>query len=214
MPSANYPQLARGVWLGVWAILRKTPSRKLDDRALAAELGVQPTAAKAYAKELMKVGILDDECRPTSLANRWRQDGRDTTIIQEILEGAYPQELRDLAPIGDTDREKVIRWFMNDGLGEGSAKNRAATYIMLSEGVDEEASSSTKLPSKPRPAADPARKQGGGQPAPRTPTKDAPEKSGSGFTPELAVNVQIHISADASVDQIEAIFASMKKHFS
>lgn len=150
MPSANYPQLPRGVWLGVWAILRKTPSRKLDDRALAAELGVQPTAAKAYAKELMKVGILDDECRPTSLANRWRQDGRDTTIIQEILEGAYPQELRDLAPIGDTDREKVIRWFMNDGLGEGLAKNRAATYIMLSEGVDEEASSSTKLPSKPR----------------------------------------------------------------
>lgn len=30
--------------------------------------------------------------------------------------------------------------------------------------------------------------------------------------PDLNINVQIHISADASTDQIEQIFASMAKH--
>lgn len=112
MPSANYPQLPKGVWHGAWALLRKTPSRKLDDRALAAELGVQSTAAKAYARELIRLGILDEEFKPTQRANSWRQDGRDPAIIQEILNDAYPEDLRDLAPTDNLDREKIVRWFM------------------------------------------------------------------------------------------------------
>jgi hypothetical protein len=34
----------------------------------------------------------------------------------------------------------------------------------------------------------------------------------SGLGPEVNINLQIHISADASADQIEQIFASMAKH--
>jgi hypothetical protein len=47
--------------------------------------------------------------------------------------------------------------------------------------------------------------------------KDAPDSgSSSGYSlrkiPEVNINLQIHISADASSDQIEQIFASMSKH--
>jgi hypothetical protein len=31
-------------------------------------------------------------------------------------------------------------------------------------------------------------------------------------TPELHINLQIHISSDSSADQIDQIFASMSKH--
>lgn len=213
MPTVNYPQLPKGVWRGVWSILRKTPSRKLDEMALSAELGVQPTAAKAYAREFMKLGILDEEYRPTVLANRWRQDGEDAEIIKQILDSSYPEDLRDLAPVGDIDRGKIIRWFMNGGLGEGSAKNRAATYIMLSEGIGEDASIPTR-PTQRNNAPKQNDEKGAGRVASRAkPAAASPEAQG-GFTPELAVNVQIHISADATSDQIEAIFASMKRHFS
>lgn len=214
MPSFNYPQLPKGVWQGVWALLRKTPSRKMDEKALAAELGVQATAAKAYARELMKIGILDEEFRPTDLANRWRQNGKDSALIEEILEKSYPQDLRDLAPVGDIDRDKVIRWFISDGLGEGSAKNKAATYIMLTEGIDEESVSS---PAKSSPKQSKARGEKNRDIDPvkikAKPDQRKPSDGGD-FKPELAVNIQIHISADASSDQIDAIFSSMAKYFS
>lgn len=103
---------------------------------------------------------------------------------------------------------------MNDGLGEGSAKNRAATYIMLSEGIGEDAAAPTKP--APRNNVPKQRKTETAAGRERNPAKPAnPSRSEEGgFTPELAVNVQIHISADASSEQIEAIFASMRKHFS
>lgn len=212
MPSANYPQLPKAVWQGIWAILRKTPNRKLDEKALAAELDVQQTAAKAYARELIRLGILDEEYKPTERANAWRQDGRDKNLIEQILDDAYPQTLRELAPVSDLNRDKIVRWFMNDGLGMGSAKNKAATYLMLAEGVDEDAISPVKSTTSKSIGADELPK--------RRPVRVAPAKSerpdvspDRDFTPELAVNVQIHISADATSDQIDAIFASMKKYF-
>jgi hypothetical protein len=216
--SGNYPQLPRNVWRGVWDILRKTPKRKLDEKALSAELAVQPTAAKAYSRELMKLGLLDEDSTPTELANRWRQDGQNTEILDEILEKAYPQDLRDLAPRDGADREKIIRWFMNEGLGEGSAKNKAATYLMVASGVTDEASPvlSTKRASVSVKTKSKARLN--------TNIKDVPdleERKGNNDTgtarrqskPGLNVNVQIHISADASAEQIEAIFSSMKRYF-
>lgn len=218
--SGNYPQLPRNVWRGVWEILRKTPKRKLDEKALSAELGVQPTAAKAYARELIKLGLLNEDCIPTDLANRWRQDGKDTQIIDEMLEKAYPQDLRDLAPREDADRDKVIRWFMNEGLGEGSAKNKTATYLMVASGVSDDPETSP-APRRASPvvrskASPPAGRRADAER--KEPVKqednDKREKAPKGQTkPDLNVNVQIHISADASVEQIEAIFSSMKRYF-
>ena len=213
---ANYPQLPKNVWNGVWSILRKTPRRKLDEKALSAELAVQPTAAKAYSRELVKIGLLDEDCNPTELANKWRQDPNDTNLRLDILRGSYPAELIELAPIDDIDREKITRWFLNEGLGEGAARNKAATYVILSEGVNPDTAS---IPQKVTPRAN---RTGTTTPKPpndrvseKAEKSESPKSRGAGiFTPELAVNVQIHINADASGEQIDAIFSSMKKYFS
>ena len=214
--SNNRPQLPQNVWRGILNILRKTPKRKLDEKALAAELGVQPTAAKAYSRELVKLGILNDELLPTELANRWRQNGQDESIIDEILEFAYPQDLRDLAPRDSLDRNKIIRWFMNEGLGEGSAKNKAATYLMVASGVSDDSDAPT-IQSK-RVSAKPRAPQSKDRQASKPPSSEGTGNKGQGggrgqSKPDLNLNIQIHISADASSEQIDAIFSSMKRYF-
>ncbi len=209
--NSNYPQLPKNVWRGAWQLIRKAPTRKLDEKALAAELGVQPTAARAYSRELSKLGILEEDGTPTELAGRWRQDGSDPKIIGELLEFAYPQDLRDLAPLGDVDREKIVRWFMNEGLGEGSAKNRAATYMVVANGIseDDEITAPRKKPQNREKPNNSTAKKGISR-------KDENKSKSEGISqkaPQLAVNVQVHISPDASNDQIESIFSAMSKYF-
>lgn len=121
-----FPQIPSTVWKGVWGLLRKSPTRKLDDASLAAELNVQQTAAKQYLNELVRLGILEPEGTPTELAGRWRQDGDNTDIITEILQKAYPESLLQLAPLDDLNRDKIVRWFMGQQLGEGSRQEQSS----------------------------------------------------------------------------------------
>jgi hypothetical protein len=204
------------VWKGVWQILKRTPSRRLDDKALAIELNVQQTAARQYRAELTRLGILNEDGTPTDLAGRWRQDGDDPQIITEILQKAYPQELLELAPPDDLDRDKVVRWFMSQNLGEGAAKNKASTYMRVASGVssiDAPPPAQTKKAAKATAAS-----------SPRTPVARETSRSSGGASakgsgagerrkPDFAVNVQIHISADATTEQIDAIFAAMSRYF-
>jgi hypothetical protein len=145
-------------------------------------------------------------------------------VIQEILETAYPQELRDLAPVDRLDRDKIVRWFVAQGLGGGAAQNKASTYIRVASGVS--ASDNPKQavrPTSPRPtrtANQPARQ-------PKKTLEEPPSDDSSGGDsgkingkgrersgrPDLNINVQIHISADSSAEQIDAIFSAMRKYF-
>lgn len=159
-------------------------------------------------KELEKLGIINADGQPTDLADAWRQDANDPKVIASVLETAYPDSLRQLAPPGDLDREKVVRWFQGEKLGIGAAKNKAATYLMVASGMTHESPrpSPTNGPKKLRERAAakvemPARVR---RESPRS--REAPK-------PQLAVNVQIHISADASTEQIDAIFSAMRRYF-
>lgn len=211
MASGGFPQLPTTVWRGVWQLLNKAPTRKLDERTLSADLGVQTTAAKQYLKELEKLGIISPEGHPSDLADDWRQDANDPKVIDRILELAYPESLRQLAPPSDLDRDKVIRWFQGEKLGIGAAKNKAATYLMVASGMPDEApkAAANSTPRKPKEREKPTVKTA------EEPTRK--QNSNKGETrsrnPQLAVNVQIHISADASTEQIDAIFSAMRKYF-
>lgn len=211
----TFPQLPSTVWKGVWSLLRKSPTRKLDDSSLAAELNVQQTAARQYLKEIVRLGILAEDGTPTELAGRWRQDGDDQEVITEILQQAYPESLLQLAPMDDLDRDKIVRWFLGQQLGEGSAKNKAATYIRIAQGI-------SALDAPPRGATTPSQTKAPAAKRSKPATTSAatrqedrsPLEGQRGQTkPDLNVNIQIHISADASAEQIDAIFAGMRKYF-
>lgn len=206
--KTTYPQIPSTVWWGVRKILITKPNVQLTEKTLAFQLGVQEAAAKAYLKELQKVGILNEENKPTELANEWRLDSSYPKAIPKILKMAYPLDLLNSIDANQTDKKQVKEWFLLEGLGSGSAGNKAATLALLASPVPIEANNTTKTtPQKQNNSSDkikePKQKDKGSK-------LDRPP-SGQNLMP-LNINLQIHISADSTNEQIDKIFKSMKEH--
>jgi len=209
----GFPQIPARVWWGVRDLISNRPKMRFDDGNLAATLNVQPVAARQYLAELKRVGILDEQGAPTELGERWRHDEGYDDVAAEILAAAYPEGLVSIAPAGSADRTAVERWFAHSGLGAGTAKNKAGTYLMIANDRPGE----TRIRAA---SARPEKTQSASSVKPATqkrreaaPAKPARQERGpqSPVFP-LNLNLQIHISADASTDQIESIFAAMKKY--
>jgi hypothetical protein len=211
----SYPQLPSTVWWGVRGILQRSPNATIDERALGVELAVQEVAARQYLTELKRVGILNDENKATPVAQKWRHDETYGEAVDEILKNAYPEGLIQIAPRGTADRQKVTSWFAREGLGTGTAGNKAATYLLIGSDVPNEPPprgsaglqrSSTRKVSQTTHA--PA------QPPSQLSSKSTENRAQSSLpTPmPLNINVQIHISAEASGEQIETIFAAMRRY--
>ena len=148
------------------------------------------------------------------------QYGKD---CEEMISEIYPEELVHAVPNPTEDRAAAVRWFANHtGTGVAAANRMASLYSVITEvDASKQPDGENKAPSKkttsPRTALrQPPRKV---QSEARTPDqvetgRNAEVKNNVGQSegPDLNINVQIHISADASTDQIEQIFASMAKH--
>jgi hypothetical protein len=220
--KVRYPQIPSTVWWGVRSILQRTPSATIDERLLGVQLGVQEAAARAYVSELRSVGILTEEGKATPLAQRWRLDESYADAVQALIPAVYPEGLIHVAPPGEGDRQKIVSWFQREGLGQGAAGNKAATYLMLGSATPNEAPS--------RGSVKGSKDEGGKRPPPKAKASSAPRvKSAAADLKEvggqeathknhkidmmpLNVNVQIHIGADAGSEQIEAIFVAMRRY--
>ncbi len=213
--KANYPQVPSTVWWGVRGILQSKPSVTIDAKLLAVSLGVQDAAATAYVKQLQNLKIIDTDGKATPIALKWRLDAEYPDAVAELLKLNYPDSLRDhLAPAAE-NREKIVQWFMYDGLGKGAAGNKAATYLLIgteNPNGSDQTSKSKQLKAKPSATSS------------KTPTKikesekkdeiqqgDAAGNLLSQSIP-LNLNMQIHISAEATNEQIEQVFKAMRKY--
>ena len=212
MANVSFPQIPATVWWGIRALLQKTPSARFDDSMLAASLGVQVAAARQYLAELKRVGLLDEEGKATDLASKWRLEDRYEEAVRELVSGAYPDSLVTIAPPGDADRKVVKSWFLSQGLGEGSAGNKTATYLLISALEPGENSSTPAAAQKKSVAKEKDEKPKFSNNAGRKSRDTGDEKQKKFDSFPLNVNVQIHISADASPEQIDSIFQSMRKH--
>lgn len=215
MADQSFPQIPSTVWWGMRQLLQRTPKAKYDEAMISASLGVQGAAGRQYLAEMKRAGILDDEGRATPLANRWRMDDTYQDAVDELISACYPEPLTTIAPPGAADRQTVVNWFMSQGLGEGSAKNKAATYLLLS-------SSDPGVTPVSGGRGEGGRVNGDAKKPKATARKNTPERSDAVAVDKdsaadrhimpLNVNVQIHISADAGNDQINAIFMAMRKY--
>ncbi len=220
--KTRYPQIPSTVWWGVRSVLQRTPSATVDERLLSVQLGVQGAAARTYVNELKLVEILDDDGKATPLGRKWRLDETYPEAVNELVGSVYPEQLVQLAPPGEAERQKVVSWFQHEGLGQGAAGNKAATYMLLSSPTPNEAPRAVAKNGggDAPPSKRATRKQGSGPPPADTPP--VPADNGQGRAnptvrgrPEafpLNVNVQIHISADAGTEQIESIFQAMRRY--
>lgn len=210
----SFPQIPSTVWWGVRNILQRAPSTTIDERLLSVQLAVQDAASRQYILELKRAKILSEDNKATALAQKWRLDETYVEAVDEIIAAIYPEGLLDVAPPGEADRQKVVSWFLHEGLGQGAAGNKAATYLLLSSREPNEAPGRAVATKKPdtgkqprgtsvsKPKTISAASQRAASPSPRSYSESYP----------LNINVQIHISADAGTDQIESIFAAMRRY--
>jgi len=220
--SRTYPTISANVWNELRLRFQKSVPAKVTPSYLQSALGFNTEkAAKNLLPQLRAVGLIDSDGAPTDLARTYRLDDAYSESTKAIVTTLYPVELRDLFPGPVESATEIANWFMRDtGGGQATAGMQARFYLSLISGelpATERAAKTVNSdvnPARPRRArADPPK-----PPKPEGKEEDTPPGDRSGLPqqeksqPNLHIDVQVHIAADASTEQIDAVFASMAKH--
>lgn len=131
--SKNYPTITEKSW---WAVRNKfkasIPSVVTPSYILSfLPLNSIPSANSNVVVPLKRMGLIDFNGVPTSLAKQWRLDQEYKKVCKKILELVYPPELLALFPDSVIDRPLVKSWFMAQGIGEESSRKMARVFCML-----------------------------------------------------------------------------------
>jgi len=220
--SVTYPKLGIAAWRTLRVRAAQAPSQKFTPANVATILGHDSpgSAATNVVNPMQKLGLIDENGALTDRGNKWRNDATYAEACQEILDDVYPSDLAAFTRAdGRPDKAQVQKWFQYQKFGDSSARQMAAAYVMIAEKKVPEAPTEkdpkAKAASKPKQATSTAAKVSKPTSAeavvPATSAMPAPAAQ-SVAGPEIHLDFQIHIAADASPDVIEQIFASMAKH--
>ena len=214
-----FPMMPESSWWAIRQQFKKTIPSAVSVSYLKSLLGLtSDQSARNIVSPLKQMKLIDDEGKPLPRANDWRNDEKYAQICKDILSEVYPSELLDLFPDDDTDIANVKSWFMDvRAIGASAAGKNAATFVLLKNGKirDANTNSPTKNGTKKATASRPKevkdveiieKKPKGSQ----MPIDVA--KENNKLVPTVHIDLQIHISPDASLEQIDNIFASMAKH--
>lgn len=227
--DSSFPKIPDANWWTIRDSLKKKVPGVLTASYISSALSIGEPSANNILGPLRKLGIIDESLKPTELAFEWRDDDKYPAVCQKILEAQYPEEIRDLFHTPDADPAKITSWFMNKArCGESTAKQYTRLYLLLIKAdpsgpstpvpkkETKTAPQGTKKPAKKTtaqtvetPAYDVQLKQ---EPAHSHTQPAAPHARPLNKSPELHINIQLHISPESSADQIDKIFESMAKH--
>lgn len=162
---------------------------------------------------MKRLGLLDDDNKPTALANDWRLDNKYKDTCAAMVKKVYPTELLDLFPDSNVDRTIARDWFMGQGVGQGAADKMVALFTLLKSGEIKEKKSATRNAVKKREKTTSKPHNTQEYPADNNAKADVHNiQTERTARPNLHIDLQIHISPESTPEQIEAIFASMAKH--
>lgn len=221
MAPTAYPKVPATAWRTLRSRAASAPSTKFTPHMVATLLSMSSprSAQDNIITPLRKLGLVDDDGSLTSRGNKWRVNASYADACQEILDAIYPTDLASLTDeSGKPDKRQINTWMQHQGFGGSNATQMAATYVMIAEKTVPEftTTESGKSQSKARPEkAKRAPKK-----APQAPVElDEPRPAAvesipraSAPSPNVHLDIQIHIPAEASAEQIDRIFASMAKH--
>ena len=225
-----YPYMSSGQWFLIRNKLRSSLPVSIGIDWVQAALNTSEKGAKNTLPQLRNIGIIDADGRVQDIAKALRDDEDYSEACKELREILYPAELLESYDDPNADPASVARWFMrNAGTGELSAKGQAKFYLTLLRAELPDVEDVPKRAPRKRAATTRPVKQGteegvglehaspeaqafasSSAPAPHV-AAPAPTSTRS-IGPNLHIDVQIHISADASESQIESVFKSMAKH--
>lgn len=210
-----FPQMPVKHW---WA-LRKKFKQSIPGRVtanyLATILNMKEDSARAnILPPLKQMGIIDEEGKPKERAADWRDDIHYPKVCKKILAEMYPKDLLDAVPDPTQNKDSASRWFANHThAGTVAVAKMVACYTILSEGDPSKAPEIKSV--KPKTKGKGKKKKETDQFKPEKKKIDLNRKVENNTkeqVPQICINLQVHISSDASSDQIDQIFASMAKH--
>jgi len=220
--QSTYPKLSEKSW---WTLRDKfkasipmTLSTTFVKSLLS--LGSDASANNNIIVPMKHLGLIDEEGKPTALANDWRIDDKYSATCEAIIKAVYPQELLDLFPDKTVDRAVAKTWFMGHGVGSKTADSMISLFSLLKSGEIKEKQdrqstqdkkgkqkASVKKTNTESSNAQVQNKQGGASSG-----KEGTSRDISSNRPNLHIDLQIHISPQSTPEQIETIFSSMAKH--
>lgn len=219
MTSNGYPKLTLKAWRVLRSRAAAAPSTKFTPATVAAVMGMASprSASNNTVLPMRRLGLIDDDGALTARGNKWRIDASYVEACQEILDEVYPPDLPALTDVlGAPDQKQLKTWFDHKGFGESNARQMTATYVMIAikelpEPVPVEPKKVAPKKVTPKKATATARTVSTPNPSPVTARPEA-TKAISESGPNVHLDIQIHIPADASVEQIDQIFESMSRH--
>jgi hypothetical protein len=211
----SFPLMPIGHWWTLRTKFRQSIPGVVTDSYIATVLNMKESSARNNIIPYLKqVGIIDADNKPQERAKKWRDDAQYKKVCSEIIKEVYPQELMDACPDPNSNRESAERWFSNHtGGGQVAVRKMVSFYSILTEADPSKAtepknnlsSKNTSSPKKPSKKQVPQKTENAKMSEPN----QAQPAERNGALPSININLQIHISADASPDQIDKIFENM-----
>ena len=190
-------------------LLDKIRSTGVPPKATAAwlkSLGFTSSNDSTLLKPLKFIDLCDQSGSPT---NRWKQyrGGSHAQVLADAIRFGY-QDLFALHPnaqdLSDTDLNHFFATHSSGG-SQAVAKT-SSTFKSLCAKPDFSTNSGTETAN-----SEPESPSSTNQDAAATPSPNGAFVSNT-IRPEIHIDIQIHISPEASTDQIDQIFSSTSKH--
>lgn len=210
-----FPMLPVKHWWALRKRFKQSIPGTVTDSYLATVLNMEVKSARANVLPYLEImGIIDEEGKTLDRAKQWRDDAQYADVCKEVVGKVYPADLLEAVPGPNVDRKAATRWFANHtGAGSSAVARMVGTYTYLVQG-DPAAEPDTKSSSEgaKSKAQVPKKKVSRKEKKPSAELNAPHAEDRLQSSPEININLQIHISSDATPDQIDKIFESMAKH--
>jgi len=208
----TFPMLPPAHWWSLREKFKQSIPGTVTASYLSTVLDMQENSARSNVLPfLVRLGIVDEDGKTGDIARRWRDDVEYPEVCGEILSSVYPAELIDAVPTPWENREPAERWFATKtGAGSAAVGRMANLFAVIANG-DPSGATTKKKKAKAEPKKKKATSKATGNPsATIKKTKESPPSTPA--LPGININLEVHISSDATPDQIDKIFESMAKH--
>jgi hypothetical protein len=198
-------------------------------------------SARNVVRPFKRMRFFTDDGKATDRYWDWLDDAKYHEVCQQILQESYPSSVvNTFASTDDDERKRLEGWFQrNQEVKPSVASQYAGFYMLLLKG---DVSEQDEVPSQKPAAAPIANGGSKRNSRPRTRESEVrssasnsnevhasgaldtsdrheedhyhstPRRETRHIEPSLNINIQIHIPAEASSQQIDQIFESMGKH--
>ena len=207
-----YPMLPVNHWWALRDKFKQSIPGTVTANYLATVLNMKEVSARANVLPfIQQLGITDDEGKTLDRAREWRDDTMYPDVCATMVKEVYPPELLEAVPDPVSDRDAAKRWFSNStGAGVTAVRRMTLFFSVLIDANPEHKPGSNSAGEKIASTSRPKKKAGAD--ATEGKTQQGEEQQGGGDAPSVHINLQIHVSSDATPDQIDKIFESMATH--